>query len=213
MPIFYQKQILPQGELGIWKITETENYFLERLKIDDVEQLQFDQLKGRKRIEWLASRWLLHKMSGRIDRGACLKDDFGKPFLVDSNFHISISHSHDLVSVMASPLNIGVDIQFIVEKIGRLAHKFLSDDEFESLSPSQRIEHLHVYWGAKEALYKAYGRKMLDFKQHIHVGPFELNPSGEGKIKAAIRKDSYSNSFIVHYQKFGNYFLVYCVEK
>ena len=212
MPILYQKPVLPQGELGIWKIKESESYFLDRLVMDDIEKVQFDQLKGRRRIEWLASRWLLHKMSGRDIRGACLKDDFGKPFLVDSSYHISLSHSHELVSVIASPFIVGIDIQFIVSKIGRLANKFLNPDELKSLSPSQRIEHLHVYWGAKEALYKAYGKKLLDFKENIEVGPFELDPSGAGKIKAAIRKDNYSKSFMVYYQKLGHYFLVYCVE-
>ena len=45
----------------------------------------------------------------------------------------------------------------------------------KSLQPKTRMEHLSVYWGAKEALYKAYGRKKLEFKQHILVEPFKYN--------------------------------------
>ena len=87
----------------------------------------------------------------------------------NSLYEISISHSRELTSVMASPRLVGVDIQKLVGKIDRIASKFMTGVEMECLDEKYRLEHLHVFWGAKEALYKAYGRKQLDFRQHIFV--------------------------------------------
>ena len=212
MPKFYHKYLPDEGELGLWRIEEKDTFFLDRLDLYPVERLQLSEIKGRLRLEWLASRWLLHTMSGRKIRGACLKDEFGKPHLTGSDFEISISHSWDVVAVMAAPYAIGIDIQKEVQKIERIAHKFMRKVELESLLASTRIPHLHIYWGAKEALYKAYGRKELGFIEHIHISPFPYDLA-EGKTTGAIHKGSYHAYFDVFYEKVGEYFMVYALEK
>ena len=70
--------------------------------------------------------------------------------------------------------------------------------EMESLEASTRLEHLHVYWCAKEALYKAYGRRQLDFCQHIYVRPFTYRPEG-GQIRGAIRKGIIREEYLLRY--------------
>jgi hypothetical protein len=37
-------------------------------------------------------------------------------------------------------------------------------------------------WSAKEAIYKSYGRKEVDFQKHMQILPFEI--SAEGVISA-----------------------------
>ena len=74
MPRIYHRNLPNGGELGVWHIEETEAYFLDRLELFPSEVKQFSKIKGRLRLEWLASRWLLHTMSGRFLRGPCLKD-------------------------------------------------------------------------------------------------------------------------------------------
>jgi len=185
---------------------------MEQLKLTPKEEKLLSKTKGHRRLEWLASRWLLHTMSGREIRGACLKDEFGKPYLENSFYDISISHSRQLVSVMAAPQAVGIDIQKLVGKIESIAHKFLRPEEMESLSKSERLEHLHVYWGAKEALYKAYGRKQLDFKQHISIEPFEYNLR-TGKCFGTVQKDDYFAEFELRYEQIGDYILVYGIEQ
>ena len=212
MPLIYHKNLPKGGELGFWQIEETETYFLDRLELFPSEIYQLSKIKGRLRLEWLASRWLLHTMSGRTLRGACLKDEYGKPYLTDSNFNISISHSWNIVAIMAAPYNIGVDIQREVGKIARIEKKFIRPVEKESLQEDTKIPHLHIYWGAKEALYKAYGRKKLGFVRHIHVDPFVYDLS-IGRTTAAIHKESYHAYFDVFYEKVAECYMVYVVEK
>lgn len=212
MPIIYHKNLPKGGALGCWRIKESESYFLDRLELFPTEVKQLSKIKGRLRLEWLASRWLLHSMSGRTLRGACLKDEFGKPYLTDSDFDISISHSWNIVSIMAAPYAIGVDIQREVSKISRIEKKFIRPVEKESLQDDTKIPHLHIYWGAKEALYKAYGRKLLGFVRHIHVDPFVYDLS-IGQTTAAIHKEGYHAYFNVFYEKVAECYMVYVMEK
>lgn len=211
MPLSLHKYLKPEGELGMWIIEEDEAYFLERLDFLEVEEAYFNELKGKRRIEWLAARWLLHLMSGREKRGACLKDEYGKPYLEGSFFDISISHSRDRVVVMAAPRLVGIDIQIVVEKIERIAHKFMRTEELESLQADTRLDHLHVYWGAKEALYKAYGRKQLDFRTHIFIDPFSYDLVN-GTCTGRVKKDDFEGYFNLWYERMGDYILVYGME-
>ena len=212
MPLIFHKILPNGGELGAWQIEETEAYFLDKLELFPSEIRQLSKIKGRLRLEWLASRWLLHLLSGRTLRGACLKDEFGKPYLTDTDFEISISHSWNMVSVMAAPYSIGVDIQREVKKIARIEKKFIRPVEKDSLQALTKVPHLHIYWGAKEALYKAYGRKMIGFVRHIHVNPFVYDLS-IGHTTAAIHKEDYHAYFDVFYEQVADCYLVYVIEK
>lgn len=209
MPILFHRMLKPKGELGIWEITETEDFFLEQLKLNADERLQFNMLKGRKRTEWLAARQLVHHMSGREVRGSFIKDEFGKPHLEHSPFNVSISHSGNKAAAIAAPDVVGIDIQNLVPKIERLAHRFLNKEELDSLREETRILQLHVLWGAKEALYKAYGRRQLDFCANIRIRPFEFDLT-VGTCKGMVEKEDYAEEFNIFYEQMDDYVLVYC---
>jgi len=211
MPLLVQKKLKPQGELGLWQITEPESFFWERLDLEAEEASQLEKFNGRRHMEWLATRYLLHHLSGRKIRAVLRKDECGKPHLENSDWHISISHSHDLAAVLAAPFPVGIDIQIFVEKIDRIAHKYMRAEETGSLEEASRLAHLHVYWGAKEALYKAYGRRRLDFRKHIFVEPFAYD-SAKGSCLGKIVKDDFEKKYQLHYEKIGDYFLVYGME-
>lgn len=211
MPLISHEKISPAGELGLWLISESDDFFIERLQLLSSEQDYINTLKGKRKSEWLAGRWLLHYMSGRKVRGACLKDEYGKPYLQDSDYQISISHSHGKAAVIAAPYSVGIDIQKIVGKIERIAHKYMREAEFESLEDSTRLEHLHVYWGAKEALYKAYGRRELDFRAHIHIEPFSYNLQ-EGFCSGKVIKGDFCAEYQIWYEKSEDFILVWAIE-
>ena len=116
MALFLHKKIEPQGEIGIWEITENETFFTNQVILFPEEQEQLGKIKGRKRQEWLATRFLVHYMSGRDQRLPFIKDEFGKPHLQGSDFQISISHSHGMAAAIAAPYAVGIDIQFLIEK-------------------------------------------------------------------------------------------------
>ena len=212
MPLIQHKIIQPEGELGVWQMDETELWFFEQLILYPAELRQLGMIRGRRRQEWLAARHLVHVMSGRKKRCPFVKDEYGKPFLKDADWHISISHSHPLAAAIASPHLCGIDIQNIVPKITRLAHKFLGSTENESIQENTRLEQLHFFWCAKEAIYKAYGRRQLDFRGHIFIDPpssFDLSGQTTGRVE----KDGMILNFDVYYtQAIPGNMLVWALE-
>ena len=212
MPLSLHQHISDDIELGIWEIEESESWFLDNLHLSPKEKEHLVLIKGQKRIEWLAVRYLVHKMSGRAIRGAFLKDEFGKPFLQHSPYFISISHSSGRAAVIASPVNNGIDIQKIVPKMELIAQKFMHPDELNTLQKEHRLTQLHVYWGAKECLYKAYGRKQLDFRAHIAITPFVFMPEG-GQCTGSVKKGDINMEFTIFYRLIDDFVLVYSLEK
>ena len=212
MPLIFHTDIQPQGQYGIWQTKESDEFFLSELDLYPEEIIELQELKSRKKSEWLSSRYLLHHLSGRILRGACLKDKFGKPYLAGSDHFISMSHTLDFTAVIAALNPVGIDIQYMVEKIQRISNKFVGDDEFLFIPEVDRNLYFHAIWGAKESMYKAYGKKELDFKNHMTVSPFVFDPDGfyfDGEIK--------KNDFIRKYRLFcsqtANIILVYASEQ
>ena len=211
MPLLFHRTLMPAGELGVWRTEEDEWFFRTRLPLTAAETAYIDSIPGAgRRKEWVASRYVLHKMSGRAVRGTVLKDEYGKPHLEDSDWQISLSHTRRYVAVLAGPELCGVDIQVLVPKIERLAPKFMRPEESASLQPATRLEHLHVYWGAKEALYKAYGRRQLDFRENILVTPFAYDLE-TGRTAGAVVKDDLLLEFEIYYEKIGDTVLVMAI--
>ena len=184
---------------------------MQQLDLQPVELQELAKLKGRRRLEWLASRYLVHEMLlsvGYEDRVPVLKDEFGKPHIWGTSFHLSFSHSHELAAVILANAPTGIDIQKLVPKIGVLAHKFMRPEELDSLKPETRLPHLHFYWGAKESLYKAHGRRQLDFREHIFIQPFDYQPIVT--TPGGIEKDGEEWVFDVFFEKMEDYVLVWC---
>lgn len=198
------------ARLGIWHISEPEEYFIRKIPLNDSEKMELQAMKGRRRLEWLSGRYLVHVMTGwAYDY---IKDEHGKPHLKGSNYHISISHSQNLVAAIIAPQLIGIDIQYLTSKIERVAPRVMNEHKMKSLHEEKRLEHLHVYWGAKEALFKAYGKKELDFRKNIIIEPFHYADT-EGYSHGMVIKDDFKKDFDIFYKKIENYILVYAIEK
>lgn len=213
MPLLFHEEVRPEVELGVWEVTEKEQWFLNQLLLYPGELRQLSLIKGRKRLEWLGVRHLVHEMSGRIKRGAFLKDEYGKPYLENSDYHVSISHSEGMAAAVASIANNGVDIQRVVPKLGAIAKRVMSPEEMACIKEESFLEHLHVLWGAKECLYKGYGRKQLDFRANIIIEPFEYQDGG-GSCEGWVKKDEASMNFSIHYRiEKGEFMLVYALQK
>ena len=208
-----KNEIYPNNtQIGIWRIDETPDYFLNRMNITEESLVKIAKMNERRKTEWLAARHLLQQMMG--DHIFCYSDEFGKPVFQDNNRHLSISHSRGLATVVVSDRPTGVDIQEITPKIKRIAHKFMRAEEAESLNDVNSLQHLHIYWGAKEALYKAYGRRGLDFRRHILVEPFCYLPAKnsertKGKTTGKVVKGDYNMTFDIYFEEIENHYLVF----
>ncbi len=208
MPLLEKTDIFGGGSMAIWQIDESDAYFEKRLDPSEEEWRQINRLKGRRKTEWLASRWLLHLLSGRMLRGQLQKDEYGKPSLIGSKNYISISHTHNFTAVIAAPFLVGIDIQVRVSKIGRIAHKFLNAKELENVSGQRPLDYMHVYWGAKECMYKAYGRRALDFRRDLSVRAFNIE---EQKTIGVLRKGAIQY-FDLFFTLSDAYILVFALE-
>ncbi|HET9826743.1 MAG TPA: 4'-phosphopantetheinyl transferase superfamily protein, partial [Chitinophagaceae bacterium] len=172
MPIFFQQQINGTTRLGIWKIEETEEFFLSTVP------LQREVTHPHKRLQHLAGRFLLQFLFPGFPYDLIRIADTRKPYLPEEEYHFSISHCGDFAAaIVSSARRVGIDIEIPSPKVTRIKNKFLADEEiskFEIRSrwpsvPQFEIEHsgrLTLLWSAKESIFKWYGNGNVDFRQH-----------------------------------------------
>ncbi|WP_316742588.1 4'-phosphopantetheinyl transferase family protein [Pedobacter antarcticus] len=184
MPVIYKHEIDEQTILAVWKIEEQEQELIAGLQLKQHELDFIASLnKGKRLLHWLSTRLLLRTLLNTSAYIDVRMDDHGKPFLADSSFQISLSHSYDYAAVMIGRTkSVGVDIELIKPKIQSIKQKFLSSTELGELN--LEINSLYICWCAKEAIYKWYGKKGLEFRKHIRLLPF--TPSDQGELQAVV---------------------------
>ena len=166
MPIIYQRQINSATKIGVWHITEEENFFHNHVP------LQRNITHPHKRLQHLAGRYLLRELFPEFPLSLILIADTRKPFLKDDAFHFSISHCGDYAAAIVSTQNrVGVDIEIPHPKIENIQHKFLSEKEKKILieTDGNNIEKLTMAWGIKEAMFKWYGNGQVDFIKDMNI--------------------------------------------
>ncbi len=172
MPIVWQKSDFDKNIL-VWRTDEDLNFFLQNTNLSHDERLEFESIKHEyRKKEWLAARYVLKQ----ICNDSILKDDFGKPQLVNQVGHISISHCKSYAAAIFSNTQfVGIDIEPIHDKVQRIANKFLINKELSFINEEHSTQHLISAWCVKEAVYKFYGRKNVSFQNHILIEPFDWN--------------------------------------
>jgi 4'-phosphopantetheinyl transferase EntD len=208
MPLILDITTPEESRVGVWHVAEDALYFQKQLSLSDTENAVLQGLRPVKKTEWLASRYLLDTLVDHHERIETGTLDTGKPFLVDRGEEISLSHSDQYVAAMVGNTPVGVDIQQCKEKILRVEHKFAHPEESKQIDRSNALLHLHVLWGAKEALYKVHAKKQLSFSRHIFVRlPPALGTSGQ--FAGEIRADHGQIDCILYYRILKEYVLVY----
>jgi len=204
MPLVHLKDSLTHG-VALWHVTENEDE-LRALALDDI--CPQDIVSPLKRLEWLSGRILIRSLAKQqgIQYKGIIKDQFGKPFLKDSAHHISLSHSYPYVAAQIHPSHsVGIDIEQPKDKLLRIASRVLDAGELEDAG-TDIVKHC-IYWCAKEALYKIYGKRGLLFTNHLKVRPFQLQNNGE--LQGAIEFDNVNVFAELHYIVETEYVLVF----
>ncbi|MBA2610649.1 MAG: 4'-phosphopantetheinyl transferase superfamily protein [Bacteroidetes bacterium] len=130
-----------------------------------------------------------------------------KPFLKARTEHISISHSHDKLAIIINENeNTGIDIELVRDKVLKIQHKFLNAAEVVFVKDN--VEKLITIWAAKEAMYKAYGLKELDFKTNLFVEKFDSSVIF-GKIEIGDLK----KRFELRLENIDDYKMVYILNE
>lgn len=225
MALVFTKKVAPGVSLGLWQIAEDEPFFREKMPLSADEDANLNQLKDElRRLEWLACRWLLHELTGHAMRLPLAKDAFSKPFFPENaELACSLSHSRGVVAALLveaepsavhrPPSAVGCDLQKIVPKMLALAPKFMRLEEaafVQSQPEATRLDWLHFFWTAKESLYKAWGKKSLDFRAHIRVA------AGPDTAHGFVEKDATRLTFQIFSEKInvpgsGDFVLTWCL--
>lgn len=210
MPIVFNKNIDDQTILAVWKIQENEAELTAGLQLKQHELDFLSSLnKGKRLLHWLSTRLLLRTMLNTNTYIDCRMDDHGKPYLVNMDYEISLSHSYDYAAVMISKdKKVGVDIELMKDKIHLIKHKFLSVGELAQPDLDTSTEGLYVSWCVKEAIYKWNGRRGLELKKDMFVKAFPLKE--EGELQAVVSLPDHIQDLSASYFKTSDgYMLAY----
>jgi phosphopantetheinyl transferase len=181
----------------IWKIVESFEDLSDGIILT---QRSSDRLNGMKsdlhRRGFLSVRHLLNEV-GYTDADL-VYDEFGKPHLKDGKF-ISITHSFTFSGIIISDdTPVGIDIEKQRDKILKIAHKFTPIEAYKSIAKHDAlVSKLTIVWGAKESLYKIYGKKKLLFLNNIYIEDFSFETNETtGKIIYEGVTDEYKIHFL-----------------
>jgi len=210
MPLLLDYTIEKETRIGLWQIDESNDWFIEQLKLTSYEKDNLISMKEHRQKEWLSSRWLCHILSDKEERIKLRKDACGKPHFENFQKHLSLSHSKDKVAAIISNTKVGIDIEKIDQKIFRIEGKFISPTESLAIDQNKNLEACHIFWGSKEAMYKAYGKRELDFKKDMHLFPFRIFQNNI-ELKGTVRKKDVFQEYHIYAQKINEFYLIYSI--
>jgi 4'-phosphopantetheinyl transferase len=204
MPLVKMKKVGTQSSWALWLIAETE----PELSFDAMESCPDEIISVQKRLEWLSGRALLKALVGNcgLNYQGIRKDEYGKPFLKEHSFQISLTHSFPYVAAQIhNSESVGIDLEQPKEKLLKIAHRVLSPSELADAG-EDIVKHC-VYWCSKEALYKIYGKRGLHFENQLNLEPFELQT--EGVLSGRINVNEVMMQVTLSYVVETDYVIVY----
>jgi len=212
MPLHTNRDLSNHSRLVIWKINESPEWFLSALQLEQDELEKYNGFRtDQRRVHWLAYRYILKNIVGKGTQIKVRYDPNSKPFLELSDDHISVSHSGKFATVIISNLHqVGIDIEQVHPRLHKVAEKFMSPEETSHEIKDLSTEHLCLHWCAKEALYKLYGERELDFREHIRI--LHAPKEHEGIFKGMIRSGGKEQHYHLQAEKVEDYFLVYAID-
>jgi len=190
---------------ALWRIDEDESSLAQ--EVAPYEVVPPYVANTQKRLEFLAVRVLLKKLlrAWQLDFKGLTKDEFGKPFLANHNFQISLTHSYPYVAaVIDKHRSVGIDLEQPKEKLLRIAPRILAPVELADAG-HDIVKHC-IYWCAKEALVKIHGKKDLVFSENILIKPF--NRQKEGELIGRLIVDSSETAIPLQYSVHENFVVV-----
>lgn len=174
MPLVHNAPLDLSGRIGIWEIAESLDFFNSKLLLTPREKEEYLKIKfEHKSLEWWASRYLTMLLHQKEIRDPIIKDEQGKPFFEQSKRFLSLSHTDGYVASCFHDKPCGIDIQVYDEKTLTVAPRILSSVEMRKFLPQSDLHMATFYWSAKEAVYKAYGKRKLEFRREIRLESFK----------------------------------------
>ena len=206
MPVHKTLTVNETTKVLIWKIEES---FDDLSKGIQLTQSNNDRVRKMKsdlhRRGFLSVRHLLKEV-GYTDADL-VYDEFGKPHLKNGKF-ISITHSFTFSGIIISDDKpVGIDIEKQRDKILKIAHKFTPIEAYKSIANHEAlVSKLTIVWGAKESLYKIYGKKKLLFLENIYIEDFSFETN---QTTGKILYESVTDEYKIHFLETEGFTCVY----
>lgn len=192
MPLLFLKELNEHTKLGVWKITESEQFFSQSVR------LQKEIRHPHKRLQHLAGRFLLKQLFPDFPVSDIYLSPSNKPLLPSQAYHFSISHCREFAAAIVSTYErVGIDIEYPTRKLLDLKHKFLNKGEADFIL-DESIEKITVFWSVKEAMFKWWGLGKVDFRKNLLVNDFPATEKGSGT--AVFRKERFEQLLHFHYE-------------
>ena len=176
MPFLKEFIINEKTKIKLWKVMIGE---LSPKELNNEEKKLFKLKKSNVlKEQFLATRKILELENSDY---IITYDLDGKPSL-NSEFNISISHSHEIAAlVLSNNRKIGLDVQLKESKILNIQNKFLNKFEKLNIEDDPSIDILTMLWTSKESIYKAVGLKGISFSKNIKIDKvIEKDKTGKG---------------------------------
>ncbi len=191
-------------QILVWYLSETLNELEKQVQLndDDAQSYVLINVPAKKR-EFLAGKYVLEKACDilGIEFLGIEKDEHGKPHIKGREYEISLTHTDHYIGVVFSKdFPVGIDLESPREQILRVFPRLFSKDEVETVGMD--LEKATIYWSAKEALYKLYGKRSVDFRKHLLLT--ENNGELQGNIHIG-ETNTYHNFYI---DKIENFYLI-----
>ncbi|MEZ4827673.1 MAG: 4'-phosphopantetheinyl transferase superfamily protein [Bacteroidia bacterium] len=216
MPFIHLENTIPGVSVGIWKIEESEIFFLERVKLYENEWARLADIRHpQKRLEWLSSRLCMKEILQIANhmRVESLNGENGKPYLTNNDNRISYTHSTHYSAAIASLFGeVGIDIEFMGHKRNRRTRfLFMDDAELEFYENHPQMEIFLLIWSMKETVYKLFGRGIA-FKHNIHIDFKNYLPGPNGTLPVVVHKSDLHKRYEVHYALYPEFLLTYVCD-
>lgn len=197
MPLISISRVSNNATLGLWRISEADRNPNICNTMPQLSQLLQGCGSDKRRAEIMAVHSLLHAMTD--DKQLVISHaPTGKPLL--PGWHVSVSHTVGYAAlILSKTCHVAVDIEYISDRVGKVAQRFLRADEHADNTTSMLI-----HWCAKETMYKLLSEEDLAFEE-MRINPFAT--SLEGSLSAVdMRKHS---SYRIRYKCTNAYVLTY----
>ena len=176
MPLVLHQNI-ENGEFGLWKISEEIEELLQLARLSHLDRLTYSGISApHRQKEWLATRALLNAL---LNEPSSIKyHNDGRPFLTNSQFNLSISHTKGFVAILLHRhYNPGIDIELISRQVGKVATRFLSSDELGTCMEPTGLSNrrLLLHWCAKEAIFKMVPFTDIEFSTDIQILLYDVS--------------------------------------
>lgn len=208
MPLYKTIDVNKNSKVLIWKIEESFEQLSNGIELTTKSAERVQSMKSELHQRGFLSVRHLLKEAGYTDNDL-IYDEFGKPHLKDGTY-ISITHSFTFSGLIISKdKKVGIDIEKRRDKIVKIAHKFTPIEEYKSIANHDAlVSKLTIVWGAKESLYKIYGKKKLLFLNHMYIEDFSFDTNNTtGKILYEGQTSEYN----IHFEEIEDFTCVYAL--